>query len=107
MGFLFLYDTWLSPSRAIVSLMAQIQEGARMKRRLVTAIVFALIVAVVVLLQDICFAPDGALYIVLAAVFGFIIGGARGKASRDDRAWRDDRWEDHDEDGRGDDGGDD
>ena len=78
-----------------------------MKMRLVTALIFAVIVAIVVAMQgDIALAPEGMVYTGLAALFGFIVAGKSGK-KRSKSGWQDESWDDdYDNDG-GDDGGDD
>lgn len=69
-----------------------------MKMRLVTAITFAVIVGIVVAVQDISWAPEGVLYVVLAALFGFVITGTRKKKTKRD-PWRDQEpWDEPDVD---------
>ncbi len=69
-----------------------------MKMRLVTAITFAVIVGIVVAVQDISWAPEGGLYVVLAALFGFVITGTRKKKAKRD-PWRDQEpWDESDDD---------
>ena len=79
-----------------------------MKTRLLTALAFAVIVAIVVAMQDdIALAPEGMAYMGLAALFGFVVAGKSGK-KRSRSGWQDESWDDHDDnDDGGDDGGDD
>lgn len=73
-----------------------------MKKRLFTALVFAIIVGLVVAAQEVSVVPEGLIYVALAGAFGFLIAGAQGKGKRETAPWRNEPWNDCNVEDRGD-----